>query len=365
MKKIIVTVPLLLVSTVGCIHPVSGGDKNEGILRLAIQPFYEPKYQDNAFSMYVPAGWESSGGITFGPAPVLAYNLFCEVSDQAGKKGMYFTQFGENYIWPTERAGALGQMMTGMQGQNYYGSVVRPIESPTDYYENNIHPINLKRFNDFRISDIRQNPEKSNNLYQSAMRDPELAMLVSAGFAQLSYELIEVDATATKDGEPIDVHLEYAFQYMIDQKGFMKWGLSVIYGSWAKSGALPECEPMWRVLLASFQYNPAWLVKVERHRAELARIAFDELEYNRKVAESIYRNKEASLETAMKNYSEAFREISDYKDPFSGEVRMLQNTYDHIWMNSSGEVIMTDLSVNPNEEPGYKGHEWRKVTTRP
>lgn len=335
--------------------------QNSNTLVLNKKSYYEPKYNANAFSIYVPKGWDFQANIIFGTIPVLPFNVDCKITENNGYRGLNFSGIGRLNIWPTESSGPVGQILASMQGQDYYGYFVQPTTSPNDYYNQYINPFNQKEYPKFEVKEIRSNPTKANNLYQSALKDPELGVMISNGMARINYELLELDATFELNGIPMDLYSEYAFQYMLNQNGNMIWGLYLVSSVFAKKGELKQNEPLYRMIMSSSSFNPEWLYKLGIHRAQLANIELDKLEYMRKIQEKVYNDKNAAFDRSMKNYSEAFREISEYQDPFGGDIKMLPNTYDNIWMNANGDVILTDLSLNPNEESEYNQKEWRKV----
>jgi hypothetical protein len=356
------TVCIAMLCLAACSGNKPSSGQNTGALILRKKSFFEPKYNDNAFSLLVPEGWDIKGNVTFGPVPTLTFNMECTLTDPSGKRGLILAQMGHRNIWPTESSNMAGQLLYNMEGQNYYGYLVHRTLSPNDYYYQYLHPGNQQSFPGFEITGLRINPEKAENVYHATLKnDQELAMMISHGFARVRYEVMELDAVFTFDGTPVEANFEYAFQYLTDQNGNMTWGLSGIYGTFAKKGELKQNESLNRMILAGYSLNPSWLVKLGKHRAQLANIAFDANQYTQKIMESMYRSREASLDNAMKNYSEAFREISEYKDPFYGETRMLPNTYDNIWISANGDVILTDQELNPNEKSEYNRHEWRKI----
>ena len=328
---------------------------------LSNKSYYEEKYQDNAFSILVPEEWNFKGNIQFGPAPLLTYDVNYEITNEQSNSGINVVAIGQRYIWPTPAAGPVGQLMYSMQGQLYYGSIVHPILTPNEFYYNFIYPENVKKYQNFQIKEISTNPSKAQTLYQSALRDPVIGALISYGLAQVSYEVIEIEFEFTIGGHPIEAYFEGVFEYVLNQRGFMTWGMSGGYSLYAVRGDLKHYDALFRMIINSFIFNTSWQIKVERHRSQLQNIALDVQEYARKMNESAQINREAMMDRWMTDYSETLRGISEYEDPFYGEPKWLPNTYDNIWMNTNGDVILTDQVMNPNEMSQYNSREWRMV----
>ena len=111
---------------------------------LKKQSYYETKYQDHAFSLLVPEGWNFNGNNIFGPAPNLFYNTGYEITNAQGNAGIMFSAVGQRYIWATPNAGPVGQLLCSMQGQLYNGLIVNPVLAADEFYYQFIYRSNTK-----------------------------------------------------------------------------------------------------------------------------------------------------------------------------------------------------------------------------
>ena len=325
--------------------------------------YYDSKYQDNAFDILVPKGWNFKADIIFGPAPHITIDVYYEITDPQGNKGILLSSLGQRYIWTTPAAGPTGQILQSMEGQPYNGSIVYPPLSPSEFYYKFVYPENLKRYQNFQITDMSLNPSKAEIAYANALRDPQIQSLVSSGLAQVLYEVLDMSCEFTINGRNIEGQSEGVFEYLTNQNGFLWWGMSTGNSIFAEKGEVKDYETLFKVLTNSFMFNTNWLLKVQRHRSQLMNIALDAQDYTRKVSESIQRRNEIIFDMCMKNYSDAYRGISEYEDPFYGEIKWLPNTYENIWMNANGDVILTDQILNPNERSEFGTNEWRRIVT--
>lgn len=325
--------------------------------------YYDSKYQDNAFTILVPDDWNFKGNIIFGPAPLVTLNVFYEIIDNSGTKGVLVSGFGLRYLWSTPAAGPVGQLLQSMEGQMYNGSLVHPTLSPNEFYYKFIYPENMKKYQNFQITGMSLNPSKAEIVYANAMRDPQVQSLVSYGLAQVYYEVLDMSCEFTINGRKIEGQSEGVFEYLTNQNGHLTWGMTTGYSIFAEKGEVDDYETLFKVLTNSFTFNANWLLKVQRHRSQLMNIALDAQDYTRKVNESIQRNNDSIYDMCMKKYSDAYRGISEYEDPFYGETKWLPNTYENIWMNANGDVILTDQVLNPNEGSEFGANEWRRIDT--
>jgi len=342
---------------------LSGNSFSQGIGTMVLKntAYYEEKYGDTAFTILTPQNWKFTGNITFGAPPVLPYNASINISNTDGSIGIIQVALGVRNIWATPSAGPVGQLLNSMQGQLYNGSMVQPPQSAEEYYYNNIHQYDVQRYPDFKVKSITKNVEIAQSVYRTAMKNADINALVSTGMAQVEYEVIEMRSEFTVAGKLIEGYSVMACEYLLNQNGTLTWGMSQGASFFAPRNQREDYESLFLTLAKSFTWNVNWLVKVQKHRAQLMQIALDVQDYTMKTYEAIRNNRSSREDMCFKNFTEAFRETSAYTDPHTEETRWLPNTWDNVWINTSGDVIMRDEVMIPYEQSEFNRLKWSKA----
>ena len=325
---------------------------------LLLDRVWEPN--EKAFSILVPKGWKTSGGIfnvnplqTNGPGNSISPK--CDFTVRKDDVGTVMFR-----AVPSWNYADLSQSPTGWSlfkpGQHYQGMPVRPIITPTQFLAELIHK-ERPQASGLRIIAEVPLPEIAEAYAKKAQAAN--AQLRQIGIAPTQFYSFGMLVEYTESGHLFREGLRTT---IADARGgaFM-WSNDDTVMIRAPSDSFEAWKPVLDMIQSSVEMNPQWVAAVTRAMGERAQMALETQRYINRVASEIVENRR---KTNAEIRHEQYLLISgqeEYKNPFTGEVERGTSAYQYRWVNNQGQVLYTDEnSFDPNRYEEYNTREWKR-----
>lgn len=324
-----------------------------------------------AFSVLVPAGWRFEGGIHWRlDNPGFPAYASCRLSDPAGSAA--FEVFPNlPFFWTNN------PMVAGMfpPGSKYFGNTVhQPIGA-----EQALRELVLPAFR----------PGASGLAITGGGAVPELAALVQEMQARAQPEAnIRADAARVRfryltGGRAIEEEM-YAVMQMFSfplatvsgTVTNVTWWVDYVFSFRAAEGQLDASARLLQTVAFSFRVNPRWFaaysnvveylirrqVQQIRTIGEIGRIYAQAGSEIREDQMRSWEANQAIRDRMSKEWSQAFRGVDEYYDPFAEKAVELPSGYDNAWVNDLGEYV---VSESPSYDPNVGSNQtWRPMKRR-
>lgn len=306
------------------------------------------------FRMLVPVGWQMSGGVNWnlqntGMPATIAFLLWNPHGLEAFEilPNMNFT---------------VGSGLEGwLSGGRKFGAEIRNPMPAQDAIESLVIP---------RYRGDRQNLQVIRN-----EPFPELAGAVGAGtqggmgFRQGDGAKARV--TYTLGEYPVEEEIlavvevwRIPSQSMFSSESVF-WFVDYILAFRAGKGLLDATSELFQVMLRSLKVNPYWKTAYDQVVTQLAQAQISHIRHVGQIG-SMYAQMGAQIrqenldswygrqeiyDRLSHDWSENIRGVETYYDPYKGYEVELPSQYEHAWVNSWGEYILTDnINFNPNTD---------------
>jgi len=297
----------------------------------------EPK--ENAFSILVPQGWHTDGGIyrvlaheAGGPLNALAAKCDLTFKSNAGGTVMF-------HIVPDIVYGHLGIGGGYWQpGSVYQGAVVRPLESAEQHVMalfQYLHP----QATEVKTVEIRQLPGEVDALRRANEFTNHL--LRQVGGQALT---IQVDAAAgvfdyTEDGVR---YRQITATGIVDNRAAMTWNNTRTLEFRAPLAEFDQWRPVLDIMRFSVRFNARWVLKESQNQqaqAEFIMKVFDEV---RRIDQEILAKTTTNRDEIMNDNFLVLTGQEEYIDPHTGETEMDTDSYRYRWKTDGGDVYYTN-----------------------
>lgn len=318
-------------------------DQNENLEKYIFERKSEPN--ENAFSLLVPKDWIIEGGIfrvdpntQGGASQSIAAKLdFAIKKDNIGSITMRWLP---DMLYFDARNTPAGQMGLFPQGSNYQGMTVLNIMSAEQFIKDIAFPYAHPKATNVKITE-NKNLTKVANKYGQRVKQaiPYSTMSYDASLAKLVYQ---------ENGKQFEEWMVSIIENW-GQLGAGMWGNKETFLLRAPLGQLTKWEPILSIVQNSVKINVQWLVgkiKGQAIRGEIAAKTQKEIErIGREI--SAHRQK-----TNVEIHNDMYLTLTDqeeYINPYTNEIEVGTNQWQHRWVNESGDVIYTDSEeYDPN-----------------
>jgi len=317
---------------------------------------HEPK--ENAFSLLIPKGWISEGGIFYIDAQTVngwansvgPKGNFVVKKDPAGTVLLHWLP---DYLYCDARYTLVGQMGLMPNGSYYNGMLVMPKPSARDYLLQVI------------FSQIR--PQASQLTVLSAEPVPELVQKYrkQAALPSLTYEACLLKLRYQQGG--ITYHEEMVT--VIEDFGSIgqgMWQNRETFTCRAPDDQFADWQGVGRTILSSVRFNPQWLAAVSQATAQRTQNARATQEYINKVNREIVDHRQQThADIQHENYLFLTGQ-EDYINPYTQEVERRPDGWKYHWQNGAGEIIMTNTEeYDPNHDARVQRTDFKRSIVRP
>jgi hypothetical protein len=186
-------------------------------------------------------------------------------------------------------------------------------------------------------------------------------------------EAIRARLEAQKDGVPLESWVTLVVVTRIFSQGhsaFYDCHAIDVMALQAPKGKLDGNDKLFKVMMASIRTEPKWQSYSSGFIAKLYQLeaqkeaAIDQAvaQFQNYVAQTIMgvtaRAQQGSMNSAF-GADQLVRGVQTFRDPSTGKTMELSNLYDHAWLNSSNEYVMSDdPNFNPN---GQLTGNWNRL----
>lgn len=325
------------------------------------------RYKDRtegAFTILVPAGWQTRGGMlrvdptaAGGAAQSIEAKLdFAVISDDAGTVGVRWLP--HIYYVDQKHIGLAAGMFP--PGSNYGGMTVVPLLSAADFATRMVFP-HLHGETPMRVVETLPLPgvaRVQQELFSQRLA-PYLPMPLN-----FSFDAAAVTLEYSEGG----VAFREVVVVLIEDRG------PLVSGQWCNRFTLvarapvdqfERWAPVLKLIADSSRPDPQWVrgeIRGQMQRNEI--MARTQQEVQRIEQEIVEHRQRTMAEIANDGYLNLTGQ-EEYVNPYSGEVELGSNEWNHRWQNDSGDVIYSDdPNYDPNRDPGLHVQNYRQSKIR-
>lgn len=293
---------------------------------------------ENAFSLLVPIGWQTSGGIMRinpitqgGAAQSIAAKV--DFSVKNNNQGSVMIRWLPDVLFFDARWSPAGQMGLYSPGSNYNGMTVEPIMPAAQFLQQIAFPYAHPQATKVRVIEQKSLPQTAQKFQQrvhSAL--PQLTFSYDAGLITVEYQ-------------------ENGISYREKMIGLIEnWG-QLGAGMWGNQETLLIRTPAdefdkWQSTLSivqnSVKINSKWLAGEIRGQQQRGQIMINTMQEMQQIERAIGEHRQ---KTNAEIHNDMFLTLTDqeeYVNPFTNEIEYGSNQWKYRWINPNGDVIYTD-----------------------
>ena len=333
-------------------------DKSTPNDALVFKRINEPK--ENAFSILIPKGWETEGGIfrvnpiSEGPTNAVAAKLDFSVKKDVAGSAMI--RWLPDMIYYDPRYSLAGQMGLIQPGSNYQGMLVSYIQSPEDFITQFVIPYahpnakNLSVISRKNLSTVAQN-------FSSRTKQiiPYGTFSYAAGVLAIQY---------SENGIIYEERIVTVIENW-GELGSGMWGNKETFLIRAPKGKLKDHEKIFSVIQSSVKLNIQWLQGELRGQAQRGEIVLETQREVQRIGKEITEHRQKTNAEIHNDIYLTLTEQEEYVNPHNNEVEVGSNQWQHRWINESGDVIYSDSEdYDPNVDINLNRSDFKRTPIR-
>ena len=334
------------------------GERDEAT--LVFHRVTEPNEQ--AFSLLVPMGWETLGGIfrvdptrRGGPMQSIAAKVdFAVRSDAAGTAMIRWLPDMMYYDPRYSPAAAFGVFNNRKQ---YQGMEIRSVMPAAQFLREVVFPYAHPGAQNVTIEDERSLPK----LAQS--HQARLGQLFQG--ASFSYDAAALTAAYDEGGVR---YVERLVAVVEDwgQLGAGMWGNKETFCARTPADDLETYEKVLGVIQGSVIINQQWLAGELRGQLQRTKIYQDTQREIQRIGDEIAKHRQQTVSEIHNDVFLTLTEQEEYVNPYTKQVELGSNQWKYRWINEGGEVIYTDNRYyDPNVDKDLNRSDYKRTPIRP
>jgi len=308
-----------------------------------------------AVSFLIPAGWKAEGGVKWYPNLAIQANLLMKISNPRTGASIEFLP-AQRFSWPT------ATVVSIPQGANYLGNIIwPPIYDAPEFIRTMYESGPLRRLQGARMLKTEKFPKVAAELSQ---------------FHRSQVQCVRVRYEYQDGEQPWEEDVYITLIYTTTQIGTY-WTSVGTYSFRAPRGQLDRFTPVMNTTINTYRLTPEWygylmyvrqlfndrMAQGIRDAGAISQAVTRNTAEIRKMYEDSYRKANESQDRISRNYSEYIRGVETYRNPYEDRPIQLPSGYDGVWVNRSGEYLLSNQSgFNPNEGSTT---EWRRMQRSP
>ena len=338
-------------------QPRAGNPRLPSTLRF--RRVAEPK--ENAFTVLVPEGWQTAGGIVrvnplTGGGALNAVAAKADFAVKRDAQGTAMIRFLPDTKFVDVRGTPVGNVGVFQPGSNYNGATVYPVMVPATFLASVAFPYAHPQAGPPQVLERKPLPALVEELEVGARYNPVLASFqCAAGMITIAYE---------EGGIRYREKLATGIVAMGP-----KWA-----GGWNNTRAFlvrgPESEfdslaPIFAIIQNSVKINPQWLageIQGQIYRGQKS------LE----IQQDIQRIERETVEHRQQTNAEIHNDMyltltgqEDHVNPFTDEVERGSNEWKYRWVTPSGEEVYSDAdNYDPNFDSNTNRTDFKRSAVR-
>lgn len=326
---------------------------------MIFQRVQEPR--EHAFSLLMPRGWQVEGGIfrvnpvtQGGPAQSIAAKL--DFAVKKDHEGTVMTRRLPDMFYFDARHTPAGQMGMFPPGSNYNGMTVYPLMSALGFINDMAFPYAHPQASDIRVVEQRPMPELARVYLQVAR--------AVAPMIDFSYDAAIITVTYREGG----VRYKEKMFCVIEnwgQAGAGMWGNKDVFLVRAPEADFDEWAPVFSIMQESVRINPSWLAAEIRGQIERGEIAARTQSEVQRIERDITNHRQKVNAEINNDMFLTLTEQEEYVNPYTNEVEMGSNQWQHRWVNETGDVIYTnDGDYDPRTDVNLNRTDYKRSKVR-
>jgi hypothetical protein len=304
----------------------------------------EPR--EAAFTLLVPSGWVTEGGITRvnpltagGAGNAIEAKLDFTIKRDA--QGTAMMRWLPSMRYADLRGSPAGDMGMFPPGSNYAGMTVMPLLDAATFLSRVALPYAHRGARNLQVVERKPMPGLAEQVRQSVAWLP-----ISQGFR---FDAAMLTVAYEENGRPYKEKIITAIH---------SWG-QIAAGIWenketmlvrAAPEELERLAPVLSVIQGSVEINPQWMIGEIRGQMERSKIAADTYRELARLDKEIVEHRRRTNAEINKDMFLTLTSQEEYVNPHTGKVETGSNQWKYRWVSPSGEEIYTD---DENYNPGY------------
>ncbi|GBD91189.1 hypothetical protein BMS3Abin04_01915 [bacterium BMS3Abin04] len=320
----------------------------------------EPR--ENAFSILVPKGWRIEGGIfrvnpitQGGPAQSIAAKI--DFTVKKDKKGSVMIRWLPDMLYFDTRNTPAGRMGMFPEGSNYQGMAVLYIKSAGNFITEIAFPYAHPKARNIKIIARKKLIDVTNN-YSKRVKQvmPVTTMSYDAALVKFKYD---------ENGNQYEESMVSIIENW-GQLGAGMWGNKETFLIRTPIDQFEKYAPLFSVIQNSVKINLRWLIGEVKGQATRGQIAVNTQREIQRIGKEIAEHRRKINAEINNDIFLTLMEQEEYINPYTNEIEIGTNQWQHRWINESGDVIYTNSEeYNPNtdinlDKSGYKRSKIRK-----
>ncbi len=317
--------------------------------------------REHAFSLLIPQGWQTEGGIfrvnpltQGGPAQSIAAKLdFAVKKDRAGRVMIHWLP---DMLYFDARRSPAGQMGLFPPGSNYQGMTVYPLMPAEQYLVQIVFPYTHPNATNVKVLERRSLQDIAQK-YQQRVR-------AAMPFLTFSYDAATMTVLYSEAG----TQFKEKWMAVIENWGQMgagMWGNKETFFLRAPVTQFKTFEPIFSVIQGSVKVNRRWLAGEIQGQMQRNQTLINTQQAMQRIEQQIVEHRQ---KTNAEIHNDVFLTLThqeEYVNPYTKEVEMGSNQWRHRWINEGGEVIYTDDEYyDPNTDIHLQRHDYKRTPIR-
>ena len=315
---------------------------------IAFVKMNEPNEQ--AFSILLPKGWQSKGGMfrinaLQGGGPLNAMEAKCDLVYKSDKSATVAFHIYPDIVYAHTNIGGGFYPV----GSNYQGAQIKQIMDAASYLKaffNAVHP----QARSIKILSIRHLPGEKESMEKSLAYTNQL--LSQIGLLSMTYRsdaagaLFEYTENGTRFKEAVLVGI-------VDMRAAMTWKNTRTLSFRAPAKTFDHWKPVMDIMRFSIRFNPKWVLKEaqgQRDRAELVMKIYKKVQ---QIDREIAAKSSINREEIMNDNFLVLTGQEEFVDPDTKEVEMDTDAFRYRWKTPQGDIYYTNRE---DEDPNIFLH---------
>lgn len=331
--------------SIGC-SGESGPDRSRGgqLTGMAFSRVAEPR--EGAFTILVPRGWQSDGGIyrvnaAQAGGPLNAIEAKCDVIFKSDARGTVAFRILPDIVYA--HVGVGGGFWK--PGSSYQGATVRPVEAATSHVKalfSHLHP-NADNPNVLKLTRL---PGEVASLSHGLSYTNQLFTQIGLGHMQFQCDAAGGVFEYVEDGV---LFREIIASGIVDMRAAMTWKNTRTLAFRAPAVSFDQWRPVFDIMRSSIRFNQQWILgemKGQQQRTQVVMKVFDEI---RRIDREIVRKTTINREEIMNDNYLVLTGQEEYVNPYTNQVETDTDAFRYRWTTEGGDVYYTNKEgENPN-----------------
>lgn len=314
--------------------------------------------RERAFSLLIPKGWKTEGGIFYVNPDVAggALNSTGPKLNFSVKKddpGTVMLQWLPEYFYCDMRFSPAGQMGLFPPGSRYNGALVAVCPPAKDFLLQVAFPQVRPRAQNLQVVEIKPMP-------QVAQQFAKVAPI--PGF---QYDAAMVTVSYLESGVKLQEQMFTVIENM-GQAGGGLWQNKQTVLARAPVNEFKAWEQVGALVYYSVKINPQWLAAVIQATNQRNQTVLNTQKTIQQLdAEIVAHRQRVNAEMRHDGYLTLTGQ-EDYTNPYTGETEIRPDGWKYHWQNASGEVVVSNNgNYDPNHDIDLKRSDFKKSVVRP